>query len=163
MKYLSLFIAVVLFSACAQQSEPENYTEIPWLTLEEAQKQNNKKPRKILVDVYTPWCGPCKLMDKKTFTDPELINYIGKNYYAVKFNGESADPVKFAGKEFANPNFNPNISPKRRNSMHQLTAHLKLRGYPTLFIFDQDLNQISQAVGYKTAPQLLQILQGIEG
>ena len=31
-----------------------------------------KKTKKILVDVYTDWCGPCKLMDKKTFQNRDV-------------------------------------------------------------------------------------------
>ncbi len=162
MRYLSILLVATLFWGCNQQaSAPKNYTEIPWLTLEEAQKQASKKPRKILVDVYTPWCGPCKMMDRKTFTDPKLVNYIGNNYYAVKFNGESPESIDFGGKTFGNPNYNPNLPNNRRNSMHEFTRHLGLRGYPTLFVFDAKLNQVTQAVGFKTAEQLMEVLKEI--
>jgi thiol:disulfide interchange protein len=43
---------------------------IEWMTFEQALEAQKETPKKILVDVYTDWCGPCKLMDKKTFQNP---------------------------------------------------------------------------------------------
>ena len=34
--------------------------KIAWLTWEEAIEMNKKAPRKIVVDIYTEWCGWCK-------------------------------------------------------------------------------------------------------
>jgi len=188
MKYFSFLIVALLLTACggekkstaaatqptktvtpktpAPAPKPKPKTapgSIDWLSIEEVQEQVKKEPRKILVDVYTPWCGPCKMMMRSTFTDPTLIKYLGENYYAVKFNGESGDPVTFKGKHYQNPNYNPAIPETRRNSQHQLTQSLGLRGYPTLFIFDPNLNKITESVGMKSAPQLMEVLKKLEG
>ena len=40
------------------------------------------------MDIYTDWCGPCKLMDKNTFQNPDVAQYLNNNFYAVKFNAE---------------------------------------------------------------------------
>ena len=40
---------------------------IEWMTFREALDAQRENPKKIIVDVYTDWCGPCKLMDKKPF------------------------------------------------------------------------------------------------
>ena len=37
-----------------------------------------------MMDVYTKWCGPCKMMMANTFTNANVIEYINANYYAVK-------------------------------------------------------------------------------
>ncbi|MFK7806631.1 MAG: thioredoxin family protein [Saprospiraceae bacterium] len=138
-------------------------TDIQWMSIEEVQQKVRKEPRKILVDVYTPWCGPCKMMMRSTFKDPNLIEYLNKNYYAVKFNGESGEAITFNGKKFENPNYNPAIPENRRNSQHQFTQSLGLRGYPTLYVFDAELNKVTQSVGMKSAPQLMDVLKKIEG
>ena len=128
---------------------------INWLSFEEAQQKMNKEARKVIVDVYTPWCGPCKMMDRSTFQDPEVIKHINENYYAVKFNGESGDDVQFKGKTYTNPKFDPNRPKNRRNAAHQLTAILGIRGYPTLIVFDSKFNKLENIVGYRKAGQLL--------
>ncbi len=61
---------------------------VQWITWEEAMELSKTEPRKIVVDVYTDWCGWCKKMDKATFQDEEIVEYINENYYAIKFNAE---------------------------------------------------------------------------
>ena len=132
---------------------------IKWMSLEEAQALAKKEPKKIIMDVYTHWCGPCKMLDRTTFADAKVIDHINTNYYAVKFNAESADPVTFKGKEYANPEHVPNR--RGRNSPHQLTRAMGVRGYPTLMIFDSKLNVLKNLVGFKKPEQLLGELAGI--
>ena len=41
--------------------------QVKWFTIEEAAvEQKNNPGKKLLVDIYTDWCGYCKVMDKKT-------------------------------------------------------------------------------------------------
>jgi len=40
---------------------------IKWHTFAEALELNKKEPRKIVIDVYTDWCGWCKVMEKNTY------------------------------------------------------------------------------------------------
>ncbi|HRG07218.1 MAG TPA: DUF255 domain-containing protein, partial [Cyclobacteriaceae bacterium] len=44
---------------------------VKWITFEEAVEKSKTEKRKIFIDVYTDWCGWCKVMDKNTFTDPK--------------------------------------------------------------------------------------------
>ncbi len=160
-QFYALLCLALCFAAC-NKSAP-TYTDIEWISLEEAQAKMATEPRKIMMDVYTPWCGPCKMMMKTTFKDPAVINYISQNYYAVKFNGESADPVKFKGKEFKNPRYKANVPANRRNGVHDLTIDLGVRAYPTLVYFDPQLNKIQESRGMAPANLLLAELKKLNG
>lgn len=136
---------------------------ISWMSLEKAVELSKKEPKKILVDVYTHWCGPCKMMMRYTFTDPWIVKYINKNYYAVKFNAEGPDPITFRGKTFSNPGY---VKDKRgRNSTHQLTqAIANVNGriaYPTIVFIDQKLNVITPVQGYQKPAQFEPMLKFI--
>ena len=126
--------------------------EINWMTFEEAVEAQKKEPRKIMVDAYTTWCGPCKLLDKNTFSNRDVADYLNKNYYAVKFNAEGNEKVNFKEYTFTNPNFDP--TRKGRNSQHQLASYFGVRAFPTLLFLDEVSNFLLPIPGYKTPQQL---------
>ena len=136
--------------------------KINWPTLEEAQELNKTNPKKIIVDLYTEWCGPCKMMMRQTFTDPDLISYLNENFYAVKFNAESQAPVTFKGKTYSNPDFNPAKSPRQRNAAHEYTRTTGIRGYPTLIVYNSDVEIVSRIVGFQKAPQVMRQLKKLK-
>lgn len=78
--------------------------KIKWLSPDELQTEYTKHPKPIIIDVYTSWCGWCKVMDKDTYSNEKVITYINENFYAVKYDAESKDPVVFNNKKY---NYNP--------------------------------------------------------
>ena len=124
-----------------------------WYTIEEAEKLNAVKPKKFIIDVFTDWCGWCKKMDKETFTDPVIVQYLNDNYYAVKLNAEQTAPINFAGRVFKNQN-------SGERSTHELAQAL-LNGqmsYPSYAFLAENLSLITVVPGYKDAKSLEQIL-----
>jgi thioredoxin-related protein len=130
-----------------------NAQEINWVTFEEAVNLQKKAPKKIIMDVYTNWGGPCKMLDRNTFQNKDVADYVNKHYYAVKFNAEGNDVVNYNGREFSNPNYNPALA-NRRNSAHQLSRYFQIRAYPTIIFLDEEANLIFPLTGYKTVPQM---------
>jgi thioredoxin-related protein len=127
--------------------------EINWVSLEEAMALQKKTPKKIMMDVYTVWCGPCKMLDKNTFQNPDVVAYVNNNYYAVKFNGEGNDVITYKDKSYANPSYNADRA-NTRNSAHQLARYFQIRAYPTIVFFDENADVITPLPGYKTPTQL---------
>ncbi len=87
-------------SAEEAAAAPVNDNEIHWLTINEAEAAMKTAPRKVWIDFYTSWCGWCKVMDKKTFANPNVIKYMNEHFYAVRMDAEQKEPVMFKGKEF---------------------------------------------------------------
>lgn len=131
--------------------------EIKWMTLDEALAKQKKNPKPIFMDVFTDWCGPCKMLDKETFRDPEVVDYITKNYYAVKFNAEGNSALSYKGVSYTNPAYDSNR--KGRNSAHDFTKFLQVGGYPSMYIFDKNGEIEESVLGYKTHLELLKILK----
>jgi len=158
MKKILLAFLLVLGSWTIQAQE----AEIKWMTLDDAlnlQAKHPKKAKPIFMDVYTDWCGPCKLLDKNTFRDPEFVKYITENYFPVKFNGEGNSEVNYKGKKYANPGFDPNR--KGRNAVHEFTMFLQVQGYPSVYVLDKNGEVKPPLIGYRTAPQMLEELKKI--
>lgn len=81
--------------------------------------QNSNKL--VLVDVYAPWCGWCKEMDKNTFQNPQVQQKLS-NYVLVRVNGDE----------------NPD-----------LTRKYQVYSYPTILILDSTGNLIKTITGYQ--------------
>ncbi len=120
---------------------------IHWMTLEEAVKAQAENPKKIIMDIYTDWCGPCKMLDKNTFHHPQVAEYINAHYYPVRFNAEGNDTITFKGKTYTNPGYDP-ARKGRRNSAHQLTRYFGVRGYPTIVFLDENADLLTPLTGY---------------
>lgn len=148
MKQLTLF----LFLALSAMNFQAQQSQINWMSIEEAVQAQKKNPKKIMIDVYTKWCGPCKMMMKNTFTNTDVINYINANYYAVKLDAEQPGDINYNGKVYGNPDYVANKA--GRNGVHQLSRYFQVRAYPTLVYLDEDLNIIAPISGYKTPQQL---------
>ena len=144
-----IFLPAVMLSA---QTKP-----VKWYTIEEAQKLTAANPRPIFIDSYTDWCGWCKKLDKEVFTNPVIADILNNEYYPVKFNAESKDPVMFNGKQYINDG--------TLNGVHQL-AYALLNGklsYPTVVFLSSKCEPITPVPGYRSAKEFEPILQYFAG
>lgn len=147
MKKLLLFL--VLLGSISVSAQ-----EIKWMSMNEALEAQKKQPKKIFVDAYTTWCGPCKLLDKNTFGNKDVAEYINKHYYPVKFNAEGDEVIKYKDKVYENPDYDPER--KGRNSVHHFALAMGVNAYPTMVFFDEKGDFLSPVKGYLT-PEKLEI------
>lgn len=158
--FLVAFCCITLFAFTVKKTTGEEKAKIKWYTIEEAEKLNKKNPKKICVDLYTSWCGWCKEMDKSTFSDPKVIEYVNKNFYAVKFNAEGNDTIHFNNQTFVNPG-----AATKTRATHQLAMAIGSNngriGYPTISYIDEKNQVISVVPGYLPADQFLLYLKFI--
>lgn len=134
MKFIALVFLGLTLSLAAQ-------AQIKWMKFEEAVAMNAKNPKMILVDVYTDWCGWCKKMDAETFTDPKVVDYISKNFYAVKMNAEDTQRTfEFMGKTY---------------NEAQMAAAMRVSSYPNFVVIEPKLQNIAQLPGYRQPEQFI--------
>jgi thioredoxin-related protein len=176
LKAVSLFVVLLFsFSGIAQEKELIN-----WVSFDKAVEMAQKTKKHIIVDVYTQWCGPCKMMSKNTFNNPVIAKYINENYYAVKFDAENFDTLAFtlnipdtvkdkSGKvvkvktkrqplKFINPS--PKGTPR---SVHQFAASIldNNLSYPSIVFLNDKVQRIDIVKGYHTPQQFEPIIKFI--
>ncbi|MFO0410529.1 MAG: thioredoxin family protein [Planctomycetota bacterium] len=88
-KFLPTLLGCLLSLTLANFGFAKDSSEIAWsedlvATMELAQRTG--KP--VLVHFYGDHCPPCRMLEKKAFKDPQLIQAIGEHVLAVRINAE---------------------------------------------------------------------------
>lgn len=80
-----LLFACIMIAFCNVFAEEVDFQLGNW---EDIKDQAQKSGKYIFVDAYTDWCGWCKVMDKETFTNSEVIDFLKQNFLPVKYEME---------------------------------------------------------------------------
>lgn len=132
------------------------FKKIPIKTysIKEVEQLQKKKPKKILVSVSASFCNTGKVMQKTTFVDTTIGNYINKNFYVVNFDAQQLDTIVFKNEKYFNALINNfplhNLALKLSNN--KLTL-------PSLCIMDEQLTTLDVLNFYQSSQQLKPILE----
>lgn len=104
-----------------------NFIEQDW---QKALTEAKSKNKLVFVDVYATWCGPCRMLKQKTFTNKKVADFFNANFVNV-----SVDAEKGVGVELSNK--------------------FGVSAYPTLLVTDASGKPLLYTVGYMEPGELL--------
>ena len=118
---LGILIFFIAFNATGQ---------VQWMSWDEMIKAQKKEARPVFIDVYTDWCGWCKVMDRETFAKAEVYEVLNRDFYSVKFDAEQREDIKVGSKTYSYV--------AQGRGYHELAATLLNRqlSYPTVVFLD---------------------------
>jgi thioredoxin-related protein len=150
--YPIILLITVLFICSSSTYKPEAKEKITWMTVEEVQQKFKDNPKPIIIDLYTDWCYWCKVMDKKTYNNQNVISYINKHFYAVKINAETRETIVWGNKNYF---YNP------QNKINDFALYITNGdlGFPTTVIFSQIENPPAPIPGYMAPKEMESILK----
>ncbi|MFZ4563213.1 MAG: thioredoxin family protein [Bacteroidales bacterium] len=126
-KNLGILSLLILFTSVDgfNQTRSIQFIDKPWAEILTIAKHEKKL---IFLDAFTSWCGPCKWMAAKIFTNDTIADYYNSTFICAHFDMEKGE--------------GPNLA-KLYN----------VRAYPTLLFVSANGDMIHQRVG---APQKVQ-------
>ncbi|HXF99268.1 MAG TPA: DUF255 domain-containing protein [Bacteroidota bacterium] len=119
---------------------------LAWKSFDTALVEAQKTKKKILIDVYTDWCGWCKRMDKQTYSDRAVANYLTECYVIVKLNAESDAKLTYGNRQYTE---------------RELAAAFGVDGYPSTIFLSSDGEPITIYPGFAEPEHFLQVLSFI--
>ena len=95
MRYYRLPLLLLLLCSCAHAQTDSTatrpgiaFTEAPFAELLARARAENKP---VFIDAYTTWCGPCKLMARKVFTDARVGQTYNERFINAKIDMEQGE------------------------------------------------------------------------
>jgi thiol-disulfide isomerase/thioredoxin len=128
MKKIAFILAMAFMSQCSFGQGIE-FKEGNWNDIVALAKKEHKL---IFMDIYTTWCGPCKMMDKNIFPQKAVGDLHNANFINYKIDAEKGEGLAIAAKYSVN-------------------------AYPTnLFINPDNEELVYKAIGYVETDKFLE-------
>ncbi|GJQ21851.1 MAG: hypothetical protein HBSIN02_22060 [Bacteroidia bacterium] len=144
----AMILGVVLIAFLFQFQNTAPATEspagIPWVSFDEAVALAARDNKKILVDVYTDWCGWCKKMDSEVYANETVAAILKASFIPVKLNAESSAPLTFQGQKLTS---------------QQFAAAAGVSGYPSTLFLDHTSMPITIVPGFHPPERFAPILR----
>jgi thioredoxin-related protein len=124
----------------AKTGEVKAGEKVQWLAFDAAVAKAQKENKHLIVDVYTNWCGWCKVMDRQTYGNADVASYLNEHFVLAKVNGESAATLTWQGKELTERAFAKTVG---------------VTGYPSTFFMKPNADLLGGVPGYIKSPEML--------
>ena len=132
-------------SQSSTQAPPVSGNQV-WMDYESGLARAGAEGKFLLIDFWTSWCHWCKVMDKETYTDPEVRRRLGERFVTVKVDAESNEAQ---GKQPGAP------------TGRALAALYGVNSYPTTWFVDSQGQKIAPLPGYVEPKQFARVLEYI--
>lgn len=126
LKKIIFAFAIITLSIQASYAEGIIFQD---LTLKEGLEKAKKENKKIFIDVYATWCGPCKYLSNNVFIDANLGAFMNEHFVSLKIDGEKGEGI-------------------------QLMDDFNLNSYPTMLFLNPEMDLLKKIVGAVGADEI---------
>ncbi len=144
MPYISAIVLAAFITLFTGDDKPKEKIEPTWSEFDSGFEHAKKAKKKVMLDIYTDWCGWCKKLDKEVYGNSNVAKYLNEKYVLIKVNAESDKKVTFRGKTYTEA---------------QISRALGAKGYPTIVFTKSDQELITNLGGFVDSARFLNIIK----
>jgi thioredoxin-related protein len=142
-------IPAILLAGCGEKGTPGGESEgaaaKAWLPFNEGMALAAKEGKPVVIDFYTSWCHWCEVMDRETFSDPEVKKYLAEHFVAIRIDAENrSDSLVYQDASY---------------SPFTIARRFGVRAFPSLAYLDAEQELVTVVPGFVPAKTFLPILQ----
>lgn len=100
-------------------------------TFEQALERARQEGKKVFMDCFTSWCGPCRMMSSRVFTRKDVGDFFNTRFICVKMDMEQGEGP-------------------------ELARRYGVKAYPTMLFIDADGQVIDTVVGSCSGEKLME-------
>ena len=126
-----VYVIVICFAMAAETGLAASNT-IKWHSFKEGMVLGNSSKKKIYLNFHADWCRYCHVMEKKTFRNRSVVNYLNENFIAIKVDYDKEK---------------------------RISALFKVKGLPDNWFFTRDGEIIGHRPGYIPPDVFLKLLK----
>jgi thioredoxin-related protein len=140
-----LMLLAMPFSTRSQTiTEDGGINWITGLTWEQVKDKAKKENKFMFIDAYATWCGPCKEMDKKVYTDKKVGDVVNSQFISVKLQMDETDK-------------DDELVQSWYPVVKDFKQRYSIEGYPTFLFFNGDGKLIHKGLGYKSTSDFIDV------
>jgi len=136
-----LILLTLLIGGCEKQVSEDNHNGIKWgNNLDSALTLASNSNKFIMIDFMAEWCPPCKEMDKKTFSNTNVIKK-SNEFILVRIDVD-----------------------KQQNIAEEYNGNARKYGgigIPNILFLDKEKKIIRHIVGFHDVAQLMEIMDSV--
>jgi len=119
---------------------------VAWKTFDKGLQDAAVSKKYGFVDVYTDWCGYCKLLESQTLKAAPVMAELQKNFVSIKLNAESEETLSWKGKKMTG---------------RELASLWGVEGFPTMLFLNSKGEIIGSFASFAEAELMVNLLKYI--
>ncbi len=123
-------------SALADRMASNEGVKFETSSFNEALSKAKREGKLLFLDCYTTWCGPCKMMTRDIFPQPEVGRVFNERFVSIKIDMEKGEGI-------------------------ELAKRYEVKAYPTMLLIDGEGKVVKTILGALQAPQLIEAVTTI--
>lgn len=124
------------------EAETENAEEINWHRYDEGLKKAREENKHVFIDFTTSWCRWCKVMDKETFSRPDVVELLNDHFVTVMVDGDSKRELDIDGYKITERNLT--------------RKEFRVTGFPAFWFLKPDGSKLALIKGYRPTEYMIE-------